>query len=146
SRAAPYLRDHNRARTQFVSVELRDTQPRDHCSIIPVHCDESPCVQDKGAHRRGLFAAATPSSRSAWLNSAAVRAPCFFSQASRYSSNASARSLAAAAPASQDDSPVPALRAASRTWSPRPASNEMLILSTFMARLYHEESYRGSSY
>ena len=30
SRAAPYLRDHNRARAQFVAVELRDTQPRDH--------------------------------------------------------------------------------------------------------------------
>ena len=30
SRAAPYLRDHNRARAQFVAVKLRDTQPRDH--------------------------------------------------------------------------------------------------------------------
>src|SRR6185437_4579573 len=61
------------------------------------------------------------------------------------SSNASARSRAAAAPASHEDNPVPALRAASLTWSPKPASNEMLILSTFMLLLYHFVSYHGSS-
>jgi hypothetical protein len=41
---------------------------------------------------------------------------------------------------------VPALRAASRTWSPRPESNEMLILSTFMLSFYHAASHHGSSY
>ena len=131
-RTAPYLRDHNRAGAQLQAVELRGAQSRNHCSVIPIHRNEGARVQDESAHRRDFFGTSNRSSRSAWLNSAGVRVPCFFSQASRNFSRASARSLAAAAVASHDESPAPDLRAASRTWSPRWASNEMLILSTFI--------------
>lgn len=49
--------------------------------------------------------------------------------------------LAAAPSAKQNKTSVPALRAASRTWSPRSASKETLSLSTFGA----PTSYRGVS-
>ena len=69
-----------------------------------------------------------------------VRRQCAVSasQSSRNSRNASARSLAAAAPANQDETPMPDLRAAVRTRFPSACSNETLILSAFIdERCYH---------
>ena len=53
--------------------EVASAQTVTRVRLRSVHRDEGTRVQDKGAHRPDVFAAPTPSSRSAWPNSAAVR-------------------------------------------------------------------------
>src|SRR2546425_12122603 len=116
-------------------MPLSNPQPGNHGSLPTIYRQNCAWIEDQGAQsERFLFR--TPSSDSARLNSVAVSGPCLLSQESRNSASASARNFAAAASANHDERPFPVFKAAARTSSPSSASNEILILSTFIPESY----------
>ena len=129
-RIPPHLAYDDSARAQVNSVPLSCAQAGEHPAIVAIDRDERARIQHESSQGVGA-PARSPSSPSAKRSSSGVRAPCSPSHVSRNSAKASARNFAPAASASQEERPLPFLRAAWRTRSPSSESNEMLILSTF---------------
>lgn len=144
-RVAPHLSDHDARTAEFESRVLGHPQARHHRPVPTIHRHKSTGVKHEGAHAAGFVVPGDgrASSAAALASSSAVSDPCSVSQASRNSARASARSLAAAASASQRDRPLPCWRAAARTASPSSGSNETLSLSTFTHKSYHGTTDHG---